>query len=146
MNRGLRVLVIEDSEDDTLFLLRELKRAGFEPTFERVDTAAAMAASLRRQPWDVIVSDHSMPGFGSLLGPMSGETAARLRLEYTPPYLLWDMMTRNLSPSPSTPFWPRRACHTCFRPLRSTARRTGTADIQGIRRWPPWCERCRIAT
>ncbi|MDB6064648.1 MAG: putative sensor protein [Pedosphaera sp.] len=66
MNRGLRVLVIEDSEDDTHFLLRELKRAGFEPSFERVDTAVAMVASLRKQPWDVIVSDHSMPGFGSI--------------------------------------------------------------------------------
>ena len=48
-----------------------------------------------RQFWEAI---GKMPGIGSLLGPMSGETAARLRLEYTPPYVLWDMMTRNLSP------------------------------------------------
>src|SRR5271166_4076890 len=48
-----------------------------------------------RQCWEAI---GKMPGFGSFLRPMSGETAARLRLEYTPPYLLWDIMTRNLSP------------------------------------------------
>ena len=38
-----------------------------------------------------------MPGFASFLGPMSGETAANVRLEYTPAYLWWDMLSRNLS-------------------------------------------------
>ena len=42
MGKPLRVLIIEDSEDDTLLLLRELKRGGYEVEFERVDTAADM--------------------------------------------------------------------------------------------------------
>ena len=39
-----------------------------------------------------------MPGFGSLLGPVSGETAGRIALEYTPAYAMWDAVSRNLSP------------------------------------------------
>ena len=34
----LRVLVVEDSEDDALLLLRELRRGGYEPVHRRVDT------------------------------------------------------------------------------------------------------------
>lgn len=44
----------------------ELERGGFEPTFERVYSAAGMRSALEKQPWDVVISDHSMPGFGSL--------------------------------------------------------------------------------
>ena len=39
-----------------------------------------------------------MPGFGSLFGALSGETAARMPLELTPAYALWDTVSRNLSP------------------------------------------------
>jgi len=38
MPTPLRVLIVEDSEDDALLLVRELKRGGYETTFERVDT------------------------------------------------------------------------------------------------------------
>jgi NTE family protein len=40
----------------------------------------------------------AMPGFGSLLYPLSGEQAAAVRLEQMPLYLMWDMVARNLSP------------------------------------------------
>jgi hypothetical protein len=40
--RPLRVLIVEDSENDTLLLLRELERGGYEPNYERVETAEAM--------------------------------------------------------------------------------------------------------
>lgn len=65
MSKELRVLVIEDSEDDAQILLRELDRAGFDPRAQRVQTAAALIAALKQQTWDLIVCDHSMPGFGS---------------------------------------------------------------------------------
>lgn len=48
-----------------------------------------------RQFWERV---GNMVGFGSLIGPMSGETASQLRLEYTPAYAIWDAMSRNLSP------------------------------------------------
>jgi two-component system cell cycle sensor histidine kinase/response regulator CckA len=56
--------LVEDSEDDAMLLVRELKRAGFEPAVERVETAKGMEAALNRQTWDVVVGDYSMPHFG----------------------------------------------------------------------------------
>ena len=53
----LRVLIIEDSEDDTLLLLRELRRGGYVPVFERVQTAEAMREKLLNSQWDIIISD-----------------------------------------------------------------------------------------
>jgi len=64
MATPLRVLVIEDSEIDTELMLRELRREGFEPASERVETAADMRAALDARPWDLIVSDYALPQFG----------------------------------------------------------------------------------
>jgi PAS domain S-box-containing protein len=61
----LKVLLVEDSEDDALLLLRELRRGSYEPTYERVDTAEAMEAALDERDWDIVISDHSMPAFNS---------------------------------------------------------------------------------
>lgn len=58
----LRVLIIEDSDDDCALLLRELKRGGFDLVHERVETAEALDAALARE-WDIIFSDFSMPRF-----------------------------------------------------------------------------------
>jgi len=59
----LRVLIVEDSIADTDLMLRALGQAGFEPSHERVESADAMRAALVRQPWDVVLSDYTMPGF-----------------------------------------------------------------------------------
>jgi signal transduction histidine kinase len=64
MTTPLRVLIVEDSEDDATLLLRELSRGGFAPIFERVDTPQAMTAALLR-PWDVVLSDWGMPHFSA---------------------------------------------------------------------------------
>lgn len=66
MGTPLSVLIVEDSADDAMLLLRELKRSGFEPTSERVDTEAAMAAALARRSWDVITCDFTMPTFDGM--------------------------------------------------------------------------------
>src|ERR1700732_909793 len=63
MGIPLRVLVVEDSEDDAALLVRELRRGGYDVSYERVDTAAAMRSALNTQEWDLVVSDHSMPHF-----------------------------------------------------------------------------------
>jgi signal transduction histidine kinase/FixJ family two-component response regulator len=65
MGKQLRVLIVEDSEDDTILLLRELKRGGYDPIFEQVDTPAAMIEFLEKQTWDVLISDYSMPHFSA---------------------------------------------------------------------------------
>ena len=65
MGVPLKVLLVEDSEDDALLVLRELRRGGYEPDHERVDTAAGVEAALEAGGWDVVISDHSMPAFSS---------------------------------------------------------------------------------
>ncbi|HEV8700779.1 MAG TPA: response regulator [Candidatus Polarisedimenticolia bacterium] len=65
MGKPLRLLIIEDSEDDAEFVLRELRQDGFDPAWERVDTAEGMQSALARQDWDIIISDHSMPVFSA---------------------------------------------------------------------------------
>jgi PAS domain S-box-containing protein len=66
MGVPLRVMIVEDQEDDALLLLRVLRRAGYDLTFERVDTAATMEAALDRQAWDVIIADFTLPEFNGL--------------------------------------------------------------------------------
>ena len=63
MMRQLRVLLVEDSQDDMLLLLRELKLGGFEPLHERVETAEAMKNALAEQAWDIVIFDYRMPQF-----------------------------------------------------------------------------------
>ena len=41
-DQSIRVLIVEDSEDDGLLLIRQLKKGGYNPVYERVETAAAM--------------------------------------------------------------------------------------------------------
>src|ERR1700759_3653894 len=66
MKAPLRVLIVEDSEDDALFLILKLRRAQFDPFFELVASGSALEEALRKQPWDIVLSDHSLPGFGSM--------------------------------------------------------------------------------
>jgi len=71
MAQELRVLIIEDSEDDALLLARELQRGGFVPKFQRIQTAQALEGALAAEPWDLVISDYSLPKF-------SGTRALRL--------------------------------------------------------------------
>jgi PAS domain S-box-containing protein len=63
MEKPLRVLIVEDSEDDTLLVVRELKRGGYKPVFERVDSPDAMISALDREEKDLIIADYTMPRF-----------------------------------------------------------------------------------
>lgn len=58
----IRVLIVEDSDNDTVLLLRELKKGGYDPVHERVETSEAMRSALR-QDWDIVFSDYTMPQF-----------------------------------------------------------------------------------
>lgn len=65
MDRLLRLLIVENTDDDAELLLRALRRGGYEVACEVVETPAAMHAALARQEWDVITSDHAMPRFSA---------------------------------------------------------------------------------
>ncbi len=64
MKKALRILIIEDSEGDTLFLVRKLERSGFTPIWKRVDTIESLRTALAERTWDIAFSDYSMPGLG----------------------------------------------------------------------------------
>lgn len=66
MDKPIRLLILEDSEDDLLLLLRELRRGGIDPGYERAETADQMRAALDRDEWDAIISDYNIPSFGAL--------------------------------------------------------------------------------
>jgi FixJ family two-component response regulator len=62
MATPLRALIVEDSENDCMLLLSILQRGGYAVDHKRVDTAVTLKATLD-DPWDIIISDFSMPGF-----------------------------------------------------------------------------------
>src|SRR5260370_28361071 len=66
MGRTLRVLNVEDSEQDMALLARHLKRADYDLVLDRVDTAETMKAALESREWDVVLCDYSMPQFNAL--------------------------------------------------------------------------------
>ncbi|KAF0219533.1 MAG: response regulator [Geobacteraceae bacterium] len=66
MGTALRILIVEDSVDDAELLLWELRRGGYEPVWERVETAEAMMAALENREWDIVIADYVMPKFTGL--------------------------------------------------------------------------------
>ncbi|HMI94555.1 MAG TPA: response regulator [Polyangiales bacterium] len=67
MARSLRLLIVEDSEDDAALLLRELRKGGYEPVYRQVCTGEDLTRALREADWDIIISDWVMPDFNGLL-------------------------------------------------------------------------------
>ncbi len=62
----LLVLAIEDSPTDALLVERELRRGGYDPVIERVETRAALIDALARCRWDIAISDYSLPGWSGI--------------------------------------------------------------------------------
>ena len=62
----LRVLLVEDLEDDALLLVRALRKNGYEPQTDRVQSAEEMTLALLNRPWDIILCDYHLPGFSGI--------------------------------------------------------------------------------
>ncbi|MCT7949448.1 EAL domain-containing protein [Ancylothrix sp. C2] len=60
---SLQVLIVQDSEEDALLLVRELQREGYELRFSCVATANQMSAMLESGVWDVILAVDCLPEF-----------------------------------------------------------------------------------
>ncbi|MCE9534276.1 MAG: response regulator [Planctomycetes bacterium] len=83
MSTPLRILFVEDSEDDVALLLRELRKGGFQPFSARVDSPQGFRQALQDEEWDIVISDYSMPVFNGL-------QALAIHVEHTPdvPFIL----------------------------------------------------------
>ena len=66
MLKPLRVLVIEDSPDDAVLLLHELRRCGYDPVATRIDSLTTMQIALTESNWDVIITDYSLAQFSAI--------------------------------------------------------------------------------
>ncbi len=71
---NLKLLLVEDSEDDATLILLELRRGGYQPDYVRVENAEGMADALRQCPWHLVIADYVMPQF-------SGPAAMKLLQE-----------------------------------------------------------------
>src|SRR5688572_17933170 len=112
MPAALKVLVVEDSENDAELLLHALNRAGYKPSARRVDSATEMEQALSQDNWDLIISDYVLPQFSGLealklvqrrsldipfiivSGKIGEETAVEALKAGAHDYLLKDRMTR----------------------------------------------------
>lgn len=63
MEKSLRALLVQDSDDEAQLVLRELRRAGYNVESQRVDSAIALSKALLEKNWDVVISDYKLPGF-----------------------------------------------------------------------------------
>lgn len=66
MSRPLHVLIVENSDDDALLLVRGLEQGDYEVTTERVDTPEAFSTVLVKQEWNIIIADYNMPRFNGI--------------------------------------------------------------------------------
>jgi len=107
----VRVLILEDSPHDAELVVRELKRAGYEPEWTRVETEPDFAAALTPD-LELILSDYSLPQYDGihaaalvreqgldipfiLISGTLGEDAAVTAIkEGVDDYLLKDRLTR----------------------------------------------------
>ncbi len=78
MKRALRILIVEDNDDDVELLCQEIRRDGYDLSYERVEDRAAMKKALTSGFFDLIVSDYSLPTFS---GPKAFELVKELGLD-----------------------------------------------------------------
>ena len=65
MGKPLNILIVEDSPDDADLVMAELRRAGFDPKWKRVEVETDFLAEIKNSP-DIVISDYSMPQFSGL--------------------------------------------------------------------------------
>ncbi|MBI5404259.1 MAG: PAS domain S-box protein [Ignavibacteriae bacterium] len=58
----IKILFIEDNEDDFSLMMREFKKAPFEIDYTLIDNAINLETELNKE-WDIIISDYALPGF-----------------------------------------------------------------------------------
>ncbi|WP_334108017.1 EAL domain-containing protein [Methylobacillus sp.] len=65
MTTILRILMVEDSEDDAILILETLNHGGLDVRHMRVETEAGLREALRDGKWDIVLSDYCLPSFNA---------------------------------------------------------------------------------
>ena len=112
MSTPLRVLLVEDSENDAALIVRQLSTADYNVSHERVESTGQMRAALEQPDWDIVIADYKLPGFDApaalailqqtgldlpfvvVSGHIGEETAAALMKAGAHDYLMKDHLTR----------------------------------------------------
>lgn len=107
----LKVLILEDNPSDVELMLHELRKEGFKPDWDRVDSEEQYLDMLSPD-YDIILSDYSMPQFNApraleilqeqtfslpflvVTGSVGEETAVQMIKQGADDYLLKDRLTR----------------------------------------------------
>ena len=66
MKKKIKILMVEDSKDDPILIIRNIKKNGLNPVHERVETSEEMKAALDSKEWDIVLSDYKLPQFNGL--------------------------------------------------------------------------------
>ena len=112
MEKELRILIIEDNENDAALIIRYLKKAEFNIAYEVVDTATALESALEKDHWDFVICDYTLPQFNALSalsilqstkidipfivvsGTVGEETAVEIMKAGAHDYIMKDNLTR----------------------------------------------------
>jgi PAS domain S-box-containing protein len=66
VSKAIRILIVEDSDDDARLAVRMLSQGGFEPTYRRVQDAETLIAAIGHERWDAVLSDFRLPSFSGV--------------------------------------------------------------------------------
>ncbi len=66
MTEAIRILFVEDSEDDIKLALRAMHKGGLVVSYRSVQTQEELQHALESEPWTAVISDFNMPGFTGL--------------------------------------------------------------------------------
>jgi two-component system cell cycle sensor histidine kinase/response regulator CckA len=113
----IRVLVIDDNDQDALLVVTHLRRGGITLTYERVQTAEEVSAALAARPPDIVICDYNLPTFSAeealrvlqdsgldasfilVSGAVGEETAAAIMKAGAHDFILKDRMMSRLVPA-----------------------------------------------
>ena len=93
MGKPLKVLMIEDSDDDAHLIAGELRHGGFDVEYQRVDTSSVLEDALTKDSWDVILCDHAMP---KLCAPEAVSVLKKKKIK-TPVIIVSGWITKDLA-------------------------------------------------
>ncbi len=66
MENMIRVLIIEDFDADALFLLREIKKGGYEVISVQIENESQLISELNTKEWDIVFTDYMLPQYDGI--------------------------------------------------------------------------------